>query len=84
MVTILDTRGLERFEFYGPAEENFAKLSLSQIAELERYYEETYPEGIEGGKLNDDMSYYFESYILPILGFETEEELEEANTLIFD
>lgn len=64
---------LRNFDFWGPARDHSAELSLEQLDQLEFILEDIYPEGIDETQLNDIMAYDFD-WVKTALGIDEEDE----------
>lgn len=70
---------LNDFDFWGPAKAISSRLTMNELAMIEEYLDETYPEGINKTDLNDTIAYYWDTIIAPWLGISEEKIMERES-----
>lgn len=78
-MTITYETAIRDFKFWSYAEDRAAKLEEADWDVIEPILEEAYPEGIEGGRLNDIFWFDFDT-IAQWLGYKDEEDFDRQRT----
>ena len=74
MIIIKNTQ-LSQFDFWGSAEDDVKKLTLSQLDQIEDVLIELYPNGIDATNLNDLFRFEFE-WVISLIGL-SEDDLND-------
>ena len=76
MIIIKNTQ-LSQFDFWGSAEDDVKKLTLSQLDQIEDVLIELYPNGIDATNLNDLFRFEFE-WVISLIGL-SEDDLNDED-----